>query len=75
MPRKGNYFDSAPVESFWDSLKNKTIHHQHDETRAHAKAAIQEYIEIFYNCQGRHSCLGYHSPAGFAEAFKYLQVA
>jgi transposase InsO family protein len=48
---------------------------QHYETRAHAKAAIQEYIEIFYNRQRRHSRLGYQSPAVFAETFKHLQAA
>jgi transposase InsO family protein len=36
------------MESFWGSLKNEMIHHQHYETRAHAEAAIREYIEIFY---------------------------
>jgi putative transposase len=69
MSRKGNCFDNAPMESFWGSLKNELTHHQHHETRAHAKAAIQEYIEIFYNRQRRHSRLGYQSPAVFAEKF------
>lgn len=75
MSRKGNCFDNAPMESFWGSLKNELTHHQHYETRAHAKAAVQEYIEIFYNRQRRHSRLGYLSPAVFAETFKHLQTA
>ena len=75
MSRKGNCYDNAPMESFWGSMKNELTHHQHYETRAHAKAAIQEYIEIFYNRQRRHSRLGYQSPAVFAETFKYLQAA
>lgn len=75
MSRKGNCFDNAPMESFWGSLKNELTHHQHYETRAHAKAAVQEYIEIFYNRQRRHSRLGYLSPAVFAETFKHLQDA
>jgi len=37
------------MESFWGSLKNELTHHQNYETRAHAKAAVQEYIEIFYD--------------------------
>jgi transposase InsO family protein len=36
---------------------------------------IQEYIEIFYNRQRRHSRLDYLSPAVFAETFKHLQAA
>jgi transposase InsO family protein len=75
MSRKGNCFDNAPMESFWGSLKNELTHHQHYETRAHARAAVQEYIEIFYNRQRRHSRLGYLSPAVFAETFKHLQAA
>ncbi|MFM5169428.1 IS3 family transposase, partial [Aeromonas veronii] len=42
-------------ESFWGSLKNELVHHHRFKTRAEAKAAIQEYIEIFYNRQRRHS--------------------
>ena len=75
MSRKGNCFDNAPMESFWGSLKNELTHHQNYETRAHAKAAVQEYIEIFYNRQRRHSRLGYLSPAVFANTFRHLQAA
>ena len=32
-------------------------------TRARARAAIVEYIEVFYNSKSRHSSLGYVSPA------------
>ncbi|BBB64231.1 hypothetical protein UNDKW_5958 (plasmid) [Undibacterium sp. KW1] len=69
MSRKGNCYDNAPMESFWGSLKNELIHHQHYATRADAQAAIQEYIESFYNRQRRHSRLGNMSPALFAENF------
>lgn len=75
MSRKGNCHDNAPMESFWGSLKNELTHHQRYPTRAHARAAIREYIEIFYNRQRRHSRLGYVAPAVFADAFKYVQVA
>ncbi len=47
MSRKGNCFDNAPIESFRGSLKNELVHHHRFKTRAEAKAAIQEYIEIF----------------------------
>ncbi|OSM05933.1 putative integrase catalytic subunit [Magnetofaba australis IT-1] len=69
MSRKGNCYDNAPMESFWGSLKNELVHHQKFTTREEAKAAIQEYIEIFYNRQRRHSRLGYLSPAVFAQQF------
>lgn len=66
MSRKGNCFDNAPMESFWGSLKNELVHHCRYANREEAKASIQEYIEIFYNRQRRHSRLGYLSPAVFA---------
>jgi len=36
-------------------------------TRAEAKAAIVEYIELFYNRWRRHSSLDYLSPAEYEE--------
>lgn len=69
MSRKGNCHDNAPMESFWGSLKNELVHHQRYATRADAQAAIQEYIESFYNRQRRHSRLGNVPPAVFAENF------
>ena len=56
-------------------LKNELIHHQRYATRAEAQAAIQEYIESFYNRQWRHSRLGYTSPAAFAEELSRQQTA
>lgn len=75
MSRKGNCYDNAPMESFWGSLKNELIHHHRYATRADAQAAIQEYIESFYNRQRRHSRLGYVPPALFAEQFSKQQQA
>jgi len=69
MSRKGNCYDNAPMESFWGSLKNELVHHHRYATRADARAAIQEYIESFYNRQRRHSRLGNVPPALFAENF------
>ncbi|WP_371876388.1 IS3 family transposase [Pseudoduganella chitinolytica] len=59
MSRRGNCYDNAPMESFWGTLKNELVHHRRYATRAEAKASIQEYIEIFYNRQRRHSRIGF----------------
>ncbi len=72
MSRTGNRYDNAPIESFWGSLKNEMVHHQRLETRAQAKSAIREYIEIFYSRQRRHSRSGYLAPAVFAQSFTRL---
>ena len=73
MSRKGNCYDNAPMESFWGSLKNELVHHCRYETRDEAKASIQEYIEIFYNRQRRHSRLGYVAPAIFTLNYNMKQ--
>jgi transposase InsO family protein len=69
MSRKGNCTDNAPTESFWGALKQELVHHRRFATRAEAKAAIQEYIEVFYNRMRRHSALGNLAPAVFAETY------
>jgi putative transposase len=63
MSRKGNCLDNAPMESFFASLKKEHVHQARFRTRAEAKAAVFEYIEVFYNRQRLHSALGYRTPA------------
>jgi putative transposase len=65
MSRKGNCYDNALMESFWSSLKRELVHRVHFTTRAQARAAIFEWIEIFYNRERLHSALGYQSPVDF----------
>ena len=65
MSRKGNCYDNAFVESFWSSLKYETVYHRRFATRAEAKAALFDYIEVFYNRTRLHSSLGYKSPVSF----------
>lgn len=69
MSRKGNCYDNAPTESFWGALKQELIYHRRFATRAEAKAAIQEYIEVFYNRMRCHSALGNIAPAIFATEY------
>jgi len=69
MSRKGNCYDNAPTESLWSHLKQELVHHRHFRTRAQAQAAIQEWIEIFYNRMRRHSVLGNMAPAIYAENY------
>src|SRR3954453_6801724 len=55
MSRRGNCLDNAPMESFFASLKKEHVHHIHFRTRAEARAAVFEYVEVFYNRQRLHS--------------------
>ena len=65
MSRKGNCWDNAPTESFYNSLKNEPVHATRYPTRANATADLFEYIAVFYNRRRRHSTLGYCSPIQF----------
>ena len=78
MSRRGNCLDNAPMESFFASLKKEHVHHARFRTRAEARAAVFEYIEIFYNRQRLHSALGYRTPAearASMEGITMLQAA
>lgn len=61
----GGCYDNAVVESFWGKLKTEMVYHEHFNTKAHARAAVFEYIEMFYNRQRLHAALDYLSPQDF----------
>jgi putative transposase len=65
MSRPGNCYDNAAMESFWSTLKCGLVHRTHFATRAQARAAIFDWIEVFYNRTRFHSALGYQSPVDF----------
>lgn len=65
MSRPGNCYDNAAMESFWSTLKNELVHRRSFATRAEARTAIFEYVEVFYNRQRLHSALDYQSPVDF----------
>lgn len=69
MSRKGNCWDNAPSESFFNSLKNERVHGTRYETRDAARADVFEYIEVFYNRLRRHTALGGISPVSCYEAW------
>ena len=70
MSRKGNCYDNACMESFFGTLKTELIYLTRFKTRAEARLAIFDYIEVFYNRTRLHSKLGYKSPADFEKSFK-----
>lgn len=70
MSRKGNCYDNACMESFFGTLKRELIHGIRFRTRAEARQAIFEYIEVFYNRIRLHSALGYMSPIEYEQTFK-----
>ena len=65
MCRKGDCWDNAPAESFFKTLKSELCGHRAFRSRRFARAAIFEYIEVFYNRVRLHSTLGYLSPSEY----------
>lgn len=49
MSRKGNCWDNAPTESWFNSFKNERVHGFRYATHADIRASSFEYIEVFYN--------------------------
>lgn len=72
MSRKGNCWDNAVAESFFATLKTELVYKSNWATRLQARAAIFEYIEVFYNRSRLHSSLGYVTPAAFEQ--QYLET-
>lgn len=64
MSDAGRCYDNALQESFWGTLKTECADRPF-ASRAAARRAIFDYIEVWYNRQRRHSALGYLSPCAF----------
>ena len=65
LSRPRQCWDNAVAESFFASLKEELIHRQSWATRAQARRAIVDYIEVFFNRRRLHSSLGFLSPAEY----------
>ena len=63
MSRRGNCYDNAVMESWFSTVKSEEG--ERFESYAHAKEALFDYIEVFYNQRRRHSTIGQISPAEF----------
>jgi putative transposase len=58
----GSWYDNAPMESFFGTLKAERVHHCIYRTRDEARPDVFQYIEGFYNLRRLHSSLAYVSP-------------
>ncbi len=72
MSRAGECLDNAMAESFFATLKAELIGARAWPTRAAARTAIFEWIEVFYNRQRAHSALAYCAPVTFEERLLLL---
>jgi putative transposase len=75
MGRVGTCYDNALAESFFASLKKELVHRTVFPTRNHARKAIANYIEVWYNRQRLHSSQGYRPPSEVRETFNRKTAA
>lgn len=69
MSRRGNCWDSAPIESFWGRLKTEYVFWEDFLSRQEALRGISDWIENDYNVRRAHSALDYATPTEVEEAF------
>jgi putative transposase len=70
MGSVGDCYDNALAESFFATLETELIDRSTWTTPTEAKAAVFEYIEVFYNRTRRHSALGHLSPDQFEQRYR-----
>jgi putative transposase len=75
LSRVGQCWDNAVAESFFATLKLELIYQHAWPTRAAARRAIFEFIEVFYNQQRLHSAIGYQSPANYERRLTGMDLA
>lgn len=67
MGSKGSALDNAVAESFFSTLKRELVNRYSWPTKRDARAAIFEWIEVFYNRQRLHTTLNYASPEEYED--------
>jgi len=65
----GSWYDNAPMESFFGTLKSEQVHHCVYQTRNEARSDVFYYIEAFYNRCRLHSSLDYLSPEAYEQLY------
>jgi putative transposase len=69
MSRRGNCYDNAVAESFFQLLKRERIKRRIYKNREEARSDIFDYIEMFYNPVRRHGHAGNLSPVDFERLY------
>ena len=74
MSRRGNCYDNAVAESFFQLLKRERIKRKIYKDRETARQDIFDYIEMFYNPKRRHGYNDDLSPVAFEKQY-FQQLA
>ena len=74
MSRRGNCYDNAVAESFFQLLKRERIRRKTYATREDARADVFDYIEMFYNPTRKHSNNDMVSPVDFENKYAMNKI-
>ena len=69
MSRRGNCYDNAVAESFFQLLKRERVRRKIYVNRKEARRDILDYIELFYNSKRRHGYAGSLAPVEFEKQY------
>jgi transposase InsO family protein len=69
MNGAGTWYDNAPMESFFGTLKSERVHHLVYRNPDEATTDLFYYIEGWYNRRRLHSSLAYESPEAFEQLY------
>lgn len=69
MDGVGTWYDNAPMESFFATLRSEWVHHSTYRRRQQTMTDIFYYIEAFYNRRRIHSSLDYLSPIAYEQLY------
>ena len=67
MSRKGNPYDKATIERFFNTLKYEEVYLCEYKTIADVMNRLPYFIEEVYNIKRLHSALGYQPPDEFEQ--------
>jgi putative transposase len=62
MSRAGYPYDNAPMERYFNSLKNERIYHHHYRTENELYAAVEDYAYVYYNIMRPHTANNHLTP-------------
>jgi transposase InsO family protein len=68
LSRPRQCWDNSVAEAWFGTLKLELIDRRSWVTRAQVRAAVFEFIEVFYNRRRLHSSLNYMTPAEYEAA-------
>lgn len=69
MSRRGNCYDNAVAENFFQLLKRERIRRKVYNTREEGRQDVFDYIEMFYNPRRRHGNNNRLSPVEYEKQY------